>query len=342
MFCGGHSLGGPVTAAFVSWDFDGDPTTKDDAGFNQCAGYIAWDTGISPFAGTPLEPALEAILGSPIGAVPYEAVLQLLRSGAIAPYFDLPIIDPEVMALAVGLAEAADEAPERESDFDAIVPRTPNIDDTMKLYFSENALRYALGPTIRDFRLTHAAVLGALFDDNSQFVFSNQISLGTFDGGPVHTKEFPLVNEAGTLLGPQAAMLGTGHLMIPAEEKGPLYSWRNYDRLGEADAPLQLDNSGQPFTSPEEEVSDFRAVARLIHEGPTDLVEWYFPLRMWIDPLLAAQGVRQGDLANYMHQAEALGARPTIGILAARGTGSLPQSNGTVVRGPVLTLPGYN
>ena len=44
VLCGGHSLGGPLTAAFSAWDFDGDPKTKADAGYNQCAGYFALDT----------------------------------------------------------------------------------------------------------------------------------------------------------------------------------------------------------------------------------------------------------------------------------------------------------
>src|SRR4051812_28397293 len=44
VFCGGHSMGGPLTAAFASWDFDGDPKTKKDAGFRQCAGFVGLDT----------------------------------------------------------------------------------------------------------------------------------------------------------------------------------------------------------------------------------------------------------------------------------------------------------
>ena len=42
--CGGHSLGGPLTAAFSSWDFDGDPETTKDAGYSQCAGLVGLDT----------------------------------------------------------------------------------------------------------------------------------------------------------------------------------------------------------------------------------------------------------------------------------------------------------
>jgi hypothetical protein len=47
VWCGGHSLGGVVTAFFSMTDFDGDPATLDDAGYNQCAGYFALDTRIA-------------------------------------------------------------------------------------------------------------------------------------------------------------------------------------------------------------------------------------------------------------------------------------------------------
>ena len=47
VICGGHSLGGPLTAAFASWDFDGDPETTEDAGYSQCAGLVGLDTTLA-------------------------------------------------------------------------------------------------------------------------------------------------------------------------------------------------------------------------------------------------------------------------------------------------------
>ena len=47
VFCGGHSLGGSITAAFATWDFDGDAATTRDAGYAQCAGFFALDTTVS-------------------------------------------------------------------------------------------------------------------------------------------------------------------------------------------------------------------------------------------------------------------------------------------------------
>src|SRR2546421_283091 len=47
VFCGGHSMGGPLTAAFPSWDFDGNPQTTSDAGYRQCAGFVGPGTTLS-------------------------------------------------------------------------------------------------------------------------------------------------------------------------------------------------------------------------------------------------------------------------------------------------------
>lgn len=49
--CGGHSLGGVVTGFFATWDFDGNPRTTADAGYNQCRGCFALDTTISTSLG---------------------------------------------------------------------------------------------------------------------------------------------------------------------------------------------------------------------------------------------------------------------------------------------------
>jgi hypothetical protein len=44
VYLGGHSLGGFITGAYACWDFDGDPSTTADAGYNQCAGFFGLDT----------------------------------------------------------------------------------------------------------------------------------------------------------------------------------------------------------------------------------------------------------------------------------------------------------
>jgi hypothetical protein len=78
VFCGGHSLGGPLTTAFAGWDFDGDPETNDDAGYKQCAGLFGLDTSLGFSDGEP---------GLGIGALLGEA-------GEASPYLNAPPFTP--------------------------------------------------------------------------------------------------------------------------------------------------------------------------------------------------------------------------------------------------------
>ena len=72
MICGGHSLGGPLTAAFASWDFDGDPATRRDAGYKQCAGLVGLDTTLALGGGVgAAAPPLGGLGGAVGGAAPY-------------------------------------------------------------------------------------------------------------------------------------------------------------------------------------------------------------------------------------------------------------------------------
>ncbi|MDX6644247.1 MAG: hypothetical protein QOD76_2209, partial [Solirubrobacteraceae bacterium] len=71
VFCGGHSLGGSLTAAFASWDFQG------DAGYNQCAGFFALDTTVSNNLGGGLK------MGGLKGDALYSAETEGIRSGAV-------------------------------------------------------------------------------------------------------------------------------------------------------------------------------------------------------------------------------------------------------------------
>lgn len=106
-----HSLGGFITGFFAEWDFDGNPHTLDDAGFNQCSGYFALDTAIVAKSPAPVGgafPQIPDIVKAPVDAA----------TGAITgamPVLALPaVINPEttnLLALA-GLAARLDpEAP---------------------------------------------------------------------------------------------------------------------------------------------------------------------------------------------------------------------------------------
>ena len=82
VICGGHSLGGPLTAAFASWDFDGDPGTRRDAGYKQCAGLVGLDTTLALGGGSGGGPPLGGLGGA---------------AGAAAPYVNVPPLTPETI-----------------------------------------------------------------------------------------------------------------------------------------------------------------------------------------------------------------------------------------------------
>src|SRR5205085_5650 len=89
VFCGGHSLGGPLTAAFADWDFDGNPKTTRDAGYNQCAAYFALDTRLD--LGTPGS----GPSGGGSSSVGIAAGLAAASMGS--PYVDAPPFTPETI-----------------------------------------------------------------------------------------------------------------------------------------------------------------------------------------------------------------------------------------------------
>lgn len=350
VFCGGHSHGGFLTGAFATWDFDGDPETAEDAGYNQCAGYFALDTAVTNSQGIPkwLGPA-----GDVLGA----AVAAGVRSGAISRMegtYPLPVT-PETFTFFNVAALAAYHQPDAEADLQR-VPHTRDIDHAMGLFFSRNAAVFAAGtPTMRDFRLTNEAAFAALVDDNSQpLVQALHVSLGTFDGGPVVDKDFPVPNAlrdvpfAGQALfgftGGLTAAPGSTRLMIPETPHGPLYRWRPYDRVGEPDAPKQLDSTGHPYTSPASEISDVHQFARVSFEGPVDQLEHYMPQRLLLETVAFLTGGRGGDLSGAKHE-DGPARRPYLEILGGESAGTtigaMPIEPGVEPRRRVI-LPGYN
>jgi hypothetical protein len=351
VFCGGHSLGGSLTGAFASWDFDGNPTTTADAGYNQCAGYFGLDTVVSNNLGGISK------TGGLKGDALYAAETEGIRSGA-APRFaaSTPPVTPELFEV-TGIAGLAAYHQPLEPGLLKELPHTRNIDLALRLLLSRNAAAFTTGiPNPRDYRLTNDALLGTLADDNSQSIAGLQASLGTYDGGPVVEKDFPAPNTIKNLpfLGPElgnalaATLILPGgsatKLMIPATPKGPLYRWRNYDRLGARGAPRQVDGLGRPFTTPRSEVTDIGQFARSLFEGPADAWEQYFPTRLIADDGAFLTGGRSGDLRAVRHE-DGPQRRPYLEIIASEGVvnyaDQTPIEPGAKPRERVV-LRGYN
>ncbi|MQY16943.1 hypothetical protein [Nocardia macrotermitis] len=333
VLCGGHSLGGVVTAFFADADFGGTP------GYRQCAGYFALDTAISP--------TLSALSGLPSpwsilpsGGLDYEATQAALRSGVAPRTLNLPVlIGPETMTLLGIVGLAADVDPDGQSHLAAALPRTPNLDTTLRFLFSRDATTFAAGsPSVRQFRLTNAAVLGALMGNASQPLAFLQTSPGFFDGGPVRDKDFPLPQDLAhnpALTPLTRAALGPDTLGIPDQPDGPLYTWRNYDRITAPGATVYRDSAGKPYATPETEVTDIGELARSLAAQPLPFTEDYFPTKLATDIFQ----VDDPQIARLLVHPEGVTAHPTINLLGGSG---LVIGNGPPRSGRLVIAPGYH
>ncbi|WP_235747016.1 hypothetical protein [Nocardia coffeae] len=333
VLCGGHSLGGVVTAFFADAEFGGNP------GFRQCAGYFALDTAISPsLSALSGLPSPSAIL--PSGGLDYEATQAALRSGVAPRTLNLPVlIGPETMTLLGIVGLAADVDPGGLSHLAAALPLTPNLDTTLRFLFSRDAAAFATGsPSVRQFRLTNSAVLGALLGNASQPLAFLQTSPGFFDGGPVRDKDFPLPQDLAhnpALTPLTSAALGPDTLGIPDEPGGPLYTWRNYDRIGAPGAPVYRDRAGKPYATPETEVTDIGELARSLAEQPLPFTEDYFPTKLATDLFQASDP----QISRLLVHPEGTTANPTINLLGGSG---LVVANGVPRSGRLVVAPGYH
>jgi hypothetical protein len=261
LICGGHSLGGPLTASFAGWDFDGDPATEADAGYRQCAGLVGLDTTL-------------ALGGSDGGAPGLGDLIGL--TGNAAPYVNVPPLTPETIQLPPIFGAGAFHRPE-STDLNRELPRTPNIDLAQRVLFSRDAAHFASGdPDIREFTLTNQVVVGGVFDDNSAGLSFLRASLGSVTGGPLVDKNFPTPGE--------------GTLALVEDPATPHYVWQVHSVVGTPSAPLELNDSGEPYTSRESEVTAMSDFARILHEAPANLTEQYFPTRILTDVSASESG----------------------------------------------------
>ena len=300
VFVGGHSLGTPLTGLFAGWDFDGNPDTLDDVGYRNCAGLILLD---GPVFYTDLERF------NNISEEAYRHRLKDIRTGA-APRFDfLEGVTPEAMALLELLGLYAAASPDEESSVFRDVPYSEDVALLLGMLHSRDVVHFAFGePAVSDFRYTNEAALGVFMDDNFQPVKMLQASLGFLHGGPVVEKTFP---------GPLADLVGMrgidqDGLFIPWDAgppgqpgTGPLYSWVNFDEVGNAEDPDYQDRDGKSaYTTMLEETSDIQDFARLLYRGPSNFTEWYFPSRLRLDMGAAAAPFNAEHGLTFFHNAK--------------------------------------
>lgn len=327
VFCGGHSYGGFLVGGMLSWDFDGNRATQEDAGYNLCGG------GGIPLEGVAMnDPAqlklfggLDSIVKLVGGGVGMNAVNAGFTTGALPRTLDYPPIVnvPKLLTTFEIAGLAADYAGDKETDLLKVAAAQPDLMLAMRFLYAPDPVSFATGiPGPGTYRLTGQAALGLLMDNNSAWLQIFQAGLGTFDGGLVTEKTWPAPNVISKI--PILGQIwkqgfGFGQGIAPADP-GKLYGWRHYDHVGDKDAPKQLDTTLQPITSPDKEPTDLRELAKAQYSaGPADYWEWYFPLRQITDMVFAYGLGRTGDLDKLIYREEGLKKRPILTVLAGDG-----------------------
>ncbi|WP_280337010.1 hypothetical protein [Nocardia wallacei] len=338
VLCGGHSLGGFLTGYFAGWDFDGDPATTDDAGYNQCGGYFALDTSIR--AGISLRGFQ---FPSPPPAVAAGLENLSLRLDTALPVLALPaVINPETTNLLALAGLAARLAPQGVDDLVRRLPDNANIALTLRTLLSQDPAMFATGsPDVRTLSATNEAVLGALLDDNSQPLGFLQASTGFVAGGPLGPKNFPLPDAVAR--SPIAMnFFGDAPKVSPTRfDARTVYRWIDYDAVGadsgdadSGDADSGGADSGGAIT-PGSEVTSIAQLARSLCESPLDFTEWYFPSRLALD---LQQGTAPSIAAQHLHP-DGIGRHP---ILTFHGSGGIPVTESDNPHDTRIFLPGYN
>lgn len=299
VFIGGHSLGTPLTGLFAGWDFDGDPNTFEDAGFRNCAGLILLD-------GPVFYDDLKKF--NNISQEDYQQRLEDIRTGEARRLDLFEGVTPEAMALLEIMGMYAAAMPDKESTLFRDVPYSKEMGTLVQLLHSKDIVHFMSGvPAVSDFRYTNEALLGVFMDDNFQPVTMLQASLGFLHGGRVVEKKFP---------GPLANLLGIKKidldgLFIPWDAgppnqlgTGPLYSWVNFDEVGNAQNPDYRSQDGKfTYTTMLEETSDIQDFARLLYRGSSNFTEWYFPSRLRLDMGAAGSPFNTDAGLTFFHNA---------------------------------------
>ncbi|WP_067537750.1 hypothetical protein [Nocardia crassostreae] len=337
LFIGGHSYGGQMIALYASWDF-GDRGDDTDAGSNQIAGYVSVDgpmhTRIAPGHIPVFSQAIRMFWDSPLGAMPVEVVNQGLRLGVLPRTVALPnVLDafttdippevlpnpfPDIATMLNVIGIAARFEPEAESLLPHELPQLWLWETLGRVIFGGGIPEMISNqPNFRDFRMTNAAVLGATYSSHGVGSFF-ATAFGTYDGGPVVERKVPFGTEfnAIPLLG-WGTSFATWVPRMAMAEPGRLYTWRNYDRVGEPyDFPQRAANGG-PFSTPAHQHCDARQIAAAVGAARLGFLEPYVSTRQYTDELFMLSGNRSGDF-RFLRFEDFRGRVPGIQLVSAQ------------------------
>jgi pimeloyl-ACP methyl ester carboxylesterase len=310
VFMGGHSFGGIFSALFAGWDFDGNAETTDDAGYNNCAGYITLDS----------HREAEKWPTFKIDAATYQKILADIRGGSVQRCRSLCGITPEALALLEIIGMYADWAPDEESTLLHRANYSQSCARLLCFIHSRNFFNFLYKkPSITDFRYTNEALLGVLMDDNFQPIPFLRASLGFLYGGAVVHKQYPFNIYSDNSNENQGLFSAADTGSLSGSEKGPLYSWVNFDEINSA----YRDRGGTiTYTTAMSEVSDIKDLARMLYQGPLNFSEWYYTTRITLDMTAARTPFNAEHGLCFLHE-DRLVDLPSIEFLS-------------------MNIPGYN
>jgi len=294
VFIGGHSAGGGYASYFAGWDRDGNESTEQDAGFNNCAGLIGLDGRVGARSVSDLQEA------------EYLQRLVDIRSGAASRLNLLMGVTPEALALFEIIGMYAHMSPDDESTLATDVPYSGAVSSLIRLLHSRDLSHYLTGiPSFEYFRYTNEAAMGIFFDDNFNPVSILQTSMGFLRGGAVVQKDFP--GDLADLLGLFGIVKEGVFIPWDAGElmdlgNGPLYSWVNFDEVGNTLDPDYQDTTGTlTYTNWREEMVDVQDVAVSLYRGDTNFPEWYYTTRIGLDSQAASTPYGSDHGLNFLH-----------------------------------------
>lgn len=307
LFVGGHSLGGIHTSVFLAWDLDGDPSTLEDAGFNNVAGAFAFDSLLANLEEIP--EIIEALIPFNLGALGvtvaekvtpalYRLTVNGIRNNAISRMTSIPnLFTPVELAFPVAMAAITRIDPRAENEVLREIDIPSSTRNMMRFLHSKDLKQMGGYPDLVDFRYTNESIMGLIFDDDFTTLGFLGTSLGHLNGGvvaqkfqPIHAiAKLPLI---GNFVG---ALIAEDRLFIADEPNsetnpGPLYEWARFDEVATLDDTEYRSTDGKVlYTRAKDEMVDMENFIDAVYEPTTsaNFTEWYFPTRIVVDTALA-------------------------------------------------------
>jgi pimeloyl-ACP methyl ester carboxylesterase len=234
LFIAGHSLGGALVACFAGWDFDGDPETTDDAGYNQVAGLVLLDGG-PVYTGA--VPTKEQYLN---GFETFYATpgLNALRNGEASPTVSFPLLTPTLLITLEIIGMYAAWLP----------------DQLQNLFERSDEVRFMLMTMfggVNSLIATNRALLGIALDDDFQPLTAERAAMGKLTGGLVETWTCPAV-----ICGRETELLKPGD---PLAE----YDWLDFEQAGDDSEVTDIDDLARGLFQGESNLTEAYFPARL-------------------------------------------------------------------------------